>query len=297
MKIGITGNISKERTRLAMKKVPEAAARHGVELYADADTVNLLGCGTVCPVEEMGGAADAVVAFGGDGLMLRAFGSLGDCGLPVAGINTGTLGYMTCGAADRIDDVFAALVSGSYEVDERIMLAGEINGLPGVCHALNDIVITRGNSGRVMSLDVEIDGRKVNTYRCDGIIIATPTGSTAYSLSAGGPIIVSDARALILNVICPHTLSSRPLILPDTADITISVMKASAPALVTADGRDCAEMEADGMLRIRRSRRTAKIIFLKDHDEFGVLRGKLGWYGSTRPDAVPEDGGAEQDRV
>ena len=146
---------------------------------------------------------------------------------------------------------------------------------------MNDIVVTRGESGRIVSLELSVDGRIVTTYKCDGLIVATPTGSTAYSLSAGGPIVSPTTPAIVVSVICPHTLSSRPLVLPETSVIEITARKAVAPLVVSVDGQDDQPLGQGQSVTVTLSPRIARIVQLPGHDSFAVLRAKLNWSGTT----------------
>lgn len=284
MKLGVVANLSKSGTADVLARVARVAERLGIALHGDAATVAALRAGSLCQPDALGGACDVALVVGGDGSMLHAARLLGEAGIPLAGINTGTLGFMTCAAADRLEEVLESLVRGDYRVDERRMVQAELRGdggEPVVKHALNDVVVARGESGRVVSLELAVDGRPVTTYLCDGLIVATPTGSTAYSLSAGGPIVSPATPAVVVSVICPHTLTSRPLVLPDTSEIEITVRRAAAPLIVSVDGQDDAELQVGGRVRIVRSARVARIVLLPDHDGFAVLRRKLGWSGSA----------------
>ncbi len=285
MHLGIIANLMKQHAAEVLGRVARTARALDITLHADVSTVAVLGAGSVCPPERMGLETDVVLVLGGDGSMLHASRILGDHGVPLAGINTGTLGYMTCAAADRLEHVMASLKSGNVRIEERRMLAAELaiqgQAAPGTKHALNDVVVSRGESGRVVLLELAVDGRPVTTYVCDGLIVATPTGSTAYSLAAGGPIVSTETPALVVSVICPHTLSSRPLVLPDTSAIEIAVRRAAAPLLASVDGQDDTELRVGDRVRVTRSPRVARIVMLHEHDAFAVLRRKLGWSGSA----------------
>lgn len=286
MHLGVIANFAKQHAGEVLLRVARLAADRGISLHADASTVAAMGAGEVSPdPDHLGRVADAVLVLGGDGSILHANRMLGGCGVPLAGINTGTLGYMTCAGADRLEEVIAGLQDGSVRIEDRRMLSADfhLQGKPPhpPKQALNDVVVSRGESGRVVSLGLSVDGHPVTTYVCDGLIVATPTGSTAYSMAAGGPILSTETPALVLSVICPHTLSSRPLVLPDTSEIEIAVRKAAAPLLVSVDGQDDAELCVGDRIRITRSPHVARIVLLHDHDPFAVLRRKLGWSGST----------------
>lgn len=267
MKLRVIANLLKPETHAALPRVKEVASCLGIELVETPETV-----------------CNAALVLGGDGSMLHAVRQLSGADLPVLGINTGTLGFMACADVAHIEDALRALRDGRLVEEPRRMLQAEI--LPAgsgfsAKHALNDIVVTRGDTGRILSLDLSIDGAPVTTYLCDGLIVATPTGSTAYSLSAGGPILSPKTHAIVVNVICPHSLSSRPLVLADSAVLDIRVHRAAIAPLVSADGQDDASLPLDGTLRITRSPRVARLLRFPDRDEFSVLRQKLGWSGTV----------------
>lgn len=291
MVVRVLANLSKSETLAALPRVAKSARALGIGLCAEPETARLLGRG--CSTEESG--ADAALVLGGDGSVLHAVRRLGGADLPVVCLNTGTLGFMACADVSRLDETLRALRDGGLVPEPRRMLQAEIlssdsgprTSDPGprtsdtVHHALNDIVVTRGDTGRILSLDLAIDGTAVTSYLCDGLIVATPTGSTAYSLSAGGPILSPRTHAVVVSVICPHSLSSRPLVLPDTATLDIRVRRAAVEPLVSADGQDDVSLPLDATLRISRSPRNVRLLRFPERDEFSVLRQKLGWSGSA----------------
>lgn len=285
MRLYLIANLTKPETHAALPRVVSAATRLGMDLTADAATGQAAGLDPAAWVEASACKADAVLVLGGDGSVLRAVRSLGDADLPIVGINTGTLGYMACADVSRIDETLQALQEGRLVEESRRRIEGRIStpdGGEAVCvgPALNEIVVTRGDTGRIISLDLTIDGVPVTSYLCDGLVVATPTGSTAYSLSAGGPILSPRTHAVVVSVICPHSLSSRPLVLPDTAVLEVRVRRAVVEPLVSADGRDGVSLPMDGVLRISPSARAVRLLRFPDRDEFSVLRQKLGWSGS-----------------
>lgn len=289
MELYVIANLGKPETLAALPRVASAAARLGIRLVAERKTAELLGDNvrTAAPPPD----ADAALVLGGDGSMLRAARLLGAADLPVAVVNTGTLGYMACADVARLDETLLALRDGVLVEEPRRMIGGLLRSPESeespkfqaqesreIGPALNDIVVSRGDTGRILSLDLSIDGEPVTTYLCDGLIVATPTGSTAYSLSAGGPILSPKTHAIVVNVICPHSLSSRPLVLPDTAEIDIRVRRA---AVVSADGQDGVSLPVGGSLRVARSPRVVRLLRFPERDEFAVLRQKLGWSGTA----------------
>ena len=222
--------------------------------------------------------ADVVVALGGDGTFLHAVHEFPDT--PLLGLNFGGLGYLA--SVGERDFAFALkkLASGRYRISERRML--EVNGKFA---ALNDIVITREMSGHLTRLDLEADGRRVTTYMADGLIFATPTGSTAYSLAAGGPVLMPDSDSFVVTPLNPHALGVRPLVVRDSGRFTVTARPRTAGNSmkigVYADGEDVLTLDEGKSVEIARSAKTAKLIELEGYDPYEVLAHKLGWSGSN----------------
>ena len=261
-RIGLVVNHGKPRAADMARQVVRLSARLGLTLCADAETVAAAGGGTVCPVEAFPGRVDAVVVLGGDGTMLNAAHRLQGGDVPLIGLNLGDLGYLTTVEATRLEEALACLRDGGFTVSRCAALTAAIVRPDGVrsttVDALNDVVVARGASGRAVWLELSCDGAHVATYVCDGIIVSTPTGSTAYALSAGGPIVMPATPALLLSAICPHTLSSRPLV-------------------VSVDGQEDTSLDVDARVEVRRSPRTVPVIHLPGYDAYAVLDRKLGW--------------------
>jgi NAD+ kinase len=203
--------------------------------------------------------------------------------LPMMGLNIGSLGYLTSVEDHQYEEALHHLYDGSFNVSNRSALAvkiihksGKIQSLPD---ALNDAVISRGATGHAVKLELILDGMSVSHFLCDGIIVATPTGSTAYSLSAGGPIVMPDTPAFVVSLICPHSLTSRPLVLRDTTDIVIRVVECSSPMLVSSDGRRNILIEQGGCVEVERSSQTVPVVELHGYNPYEVLRHKLSWGG------------------
>ena len=283
MKLAVHANLNRQSTVNALLGLRRLAESRGVELVGELPVVQAIGKGSVIPARDWAKKCDAVLVFGGDGSMLHANRLLNGSALPLVGINTGTLGFMSCSGVSGLPGVLDHLVAGDVVVERRSMICLDVPGRPDlpVRHALNDIVVARGASGRTVSLELSMDGNRVTTYHCDGIIFATPTGSTAYSLSAGGPIVLPSVPVVVVSVICPHSLTSRPLVLPLSSTFQLAARKASTPLLVTVDGRDEAPLALGGVLRIQASPRVAQIVRLPGHDLFSALKTKLGWGGSA----------------
>ena len=232
-RIGLIVNHGKPIAANMARTLGEFTRRLGMSLLADAETVAAAGTGEVCAVEALPGRVDAVIVLGGDGTMLNTAHRLRGSGLPLMGMNLGDLGYLTSVEATRIEEALVCLREGRFTISQRAALASVIERASGdrtvIADALNDLVVSRGASGRAVRLELSLDGIFVTTHVCDGIIVSTPTGSTAYALSAGGPIVMPNTAALVVAVICPHTLTSRPLVVPDSTVVAIRVVKSAAP--------------------------------------------------------------------
>ena len=279
MKLGIFANCEKPNALPVLRRLAQVAGKLGVDIFASPAIRAHVGAGTEIAEGEYGATCDMVLCVGGDGSVLHTLGLLGDAAVPVAALNAGTLGFMSCAPADQLETLLECLTAGRYRIEERIMLSAAVQGNPSY-HALNDVVVARGASGRIITLDLTVNGNPVTSYKCDGLIVSTPTGSTAYSLSAGGPILMPETRAIVVSVICPHTLSSRPLVLPDSAVIEVTVRKTTHPLLLSIDGRDESTLPPGEKITIARSPRIARIVQLHHHNPFDALRVKLGWKGT-----------------
>ena len=224
------------------------------------------------------GPADAVVVLGGDGTFLRAAHEYPD--VPLLGLNLGGLGYLASVEERDFAAALEKLAAGRYRVSERRMI--EVNGRFA---ALNDIVITRAMSGHSTRLDLAADGRRVTHYMADGLIFATPTGSTAYSLAAGGPVLMPDSENFVVTPMNPHALGVRPLVVRDSVRFTVTACSRTAGNAmkigVYADGEDVLTLDEGMSVEIARSKRAAKVIELEGYDPYDVLARKLGWSGSN----------------
>ncbi len=228
---------------------------------------------------------DFGLVLGGDGSMLRAARRLGGAGVPLLGINVGKFGFLTETSADRFQDVLNDVLAGHYRLAERMMLRcvlerdGDVLlDTPG----LNDAVISRTALSRLITIEFRVDAQRVTTYRADGLIVATPVGSTAHSLASGGPIVHPELNALVVTPICPHTLSNRPLVLPPEVEITLTTTQFSEPPALTVDGQMNRELRKTDRVRIRRCETPLKLIRTGRMTFFETLCNKLDWRGQPR---------------
>ena len=228
--------------------------------------------------------SDLIVVLGGDGTLLSIARFIADREVPLLGINLGGLGFLTEATTEDALPALSRVLDGDYQVDRRITLEAELLGpnsgaKPGVdrrFRALNDVVINKRAQGRVLELDVVADGEWFCSYRADGLIVATPTGSTAYALSAGGPIVFPTLHAVVLAPICPHTLSNRPVVVPDTVEVEVRVKASDHDATLTADGQEAALLGAADTVRIRKGKSTVALV-RSPHSYFEIWRDKLRW--------------------
>ena len=229
-------------------------------------------------LSEVTGPADnpeAVVVLGGDGTMLSAVHRFP--GIPLLGLNLGSLGYLAGVESPHFDDALRALASGDYEVSRRTTLR------VGDAVALNDVVVSRGVSGHAIQLELSVNGRMATRFSADGLVVATPTGSTAYSLAAGGPILLPDSRSVVVTPVCPHALSSRPFVVREDSRLAVRlVARPGAETLdIFADGEAVAQVHEGEEVVVEKASATVPLVELPGADPFEVLSRKLGWAGSS----------------
>ncbi len=286
-RIGIIANTQKSHAHAVLKRLADKAKEKQLQVLTSSDAApHLPGAEQVAP-EALAESVDVILALGGDGTMLHAVRLIDGADTPVLGVNLGSLGFMTSVTEDELEHAIDVLVTGDYTISERSLLSCQVQRDGGeVAHfiALNDIVVGWGHSSRALTLALSIDDEEVAQYLCDGLIVATPTGSTGHSLSAGGPIVHPHAPVFNVNVICPHTLSARPLVLPDQSAIAVQVsdIPHNKRPLLSADGQGELELAIGDTVHIRRHPHCARFIHLPEYSYFSVLRQKLHWRGSAR---------------
>ncbi|MFT4175591.1 MAG: NAD(+)/NADH kinase [Luteolibacter sp.] len=280
---GILANPHKPEALTTLKELREALSSHGWTSVLDDETAKLAGETESVPASEFAQRVDIAIVLGGDGTMLHAVSRLGNFEKPVAGINIGTLGFLTSCTDDELECFASALAEGRYKISGRTLLEATVcrsDETTETYYALNEVTLARGDTGRLVSITAMVNGQLLNHYRADGLIVATPTGSTAYSLSAGGPLIAPLARVFVITPICPHSLSQRSLILDDSSVIEISPESLDgSPMLFTVDGRDNARIEAGDRISVKKSGRTFNLLRLTDRSFYEALRQKLRWQG------------------
>lgn len=235
--------------------------------------------------KELAATADLVVAIGGDGTLLHAARNVAARNVPLVGINRGRLGFLTDVSPEHMIETMDAILAGNYLTDERFMLAAKIgrSDRASTLFAVNDVVLQRGDTGRLLDFTTEVDDSYVNTHRGDGLIVATPTGSTAYALSCGGPIIQPNVAAFVMVPICPHTLSDRPLLLPTTSTIRVTLDNAGgAAAHIVCDGEPLGRMSEGETLVVELAKQTVTLLHPRDYNYYELLRSKLNWGRASR---------------
>jgi NAD+ kinase len=239
------------------------------------------GCAVIqVKAEELAPAADLVLVLGGDGTMIATARQIGDEEVPVLGVNYGGLGYLTEFRIEELYSGLEAILAGHYRLDKRVMLSIELHGADGAVtlnRVLNDVVINKSALARIIEIEAYLNQQFVSSFRADGLIVSTPTGSTAYNLSAGGPIIFPSMNAVVITPICPFTLSNRPLVVPDSAVIELLLKTDQEDVTLTLDGQVGVPLNMGDRVVIRKSRTTFNLIQPSNRNYFDVLRDKLRW--------------------
>jgi NAD+ kinase len=293
-KVGIVANIAKEKSPEYTALLREWMVKRGLEVYLDEGIAAKIGCPPGVEKGKLWALVDLLVVFGGDGTILRTARLTRKRDLPIVGINLGGFGYLTEVNLSEMFSAMELILAGDFKVEKRMMLDVEIQGDEEPFRegtVLNDVVINRGNLSRIVELETTVDGHYMTTFKADGLIIATPTGSTAYSLAAGGPIIFPELNSIIINPICPHTLTNRPVILPEDAVVRVALCTPEQGATVTLDGQVSFTVKFGDTITIRKSGYITTLVSSPHRDYLEILRTKLGWGGSPtgaarkRPDA------------
>jgi NAD+ kinase len=239
------------------------------------------GCSVeAVPHSELVRGVDLIVVLGGDGTMIGAARMVGEAGTPVLGVNFGTLGYLAEFTVEDMTSALEAVIAGDYTLDRRLMLSATVTrGGEQLMHdrVLNDVVISKSALARIVEIETWVDKKFVNRFRADGLIVSTPTGSTAYNLSAGGPIIYPSMSAVVVTPICPHTLSNRPLVVPDDVDFELVLKTPREEVALTLDGQVGMPLEYEDRVTVRKSSTTFNLIQAHTRNYFDVLRNKLKW--------------------
>ena len=246
----------------------------------DLETAKAMGVEDGLTREDLASEVDLIVVLGGDGTLLAAARAVGGRNIPLLAVNLGGLGFLMTTSPHELYAVLDCVLAGKFDIQCRTMLRGElVRGQQAVAFydALNDVVINKAAMARVIDMDAYVDDNFVCSYRADGLIVSTPTGSTAYSLSAGGPVIYPSVAALCVTPICPHTLTNRPVVLPDTARVEIVVKGADDASYLTVDGQVGVDLRSHDRVRVSSSPNRVHLIQPQRMRFFEVLRNKMKW--------------------
>jgi len=290
-RIGLWGRFTELNVAELTAQLAMHLGRRGIEVVAAAGDASLPTDSGIrfVPREQLGASIDLLVAIGGDGNLLRATRCVAGFAVPLIGVNRGRLGFLTDVRPEQMLAALDAILDGDYLAEERLMLEARIldpDGGSSSLNALNDVVLQKVASGRILDFETTVDGVYVNTHGGDGLIVATPTGSTAYALSCGGPIIRPDVAALVMVPICSHTLSDRPLVLQSSSRIVVRVPQSGdGRAQVICDGEELGFVDASQTLEIATAREKITLLHPKDYNYYELLRSKLNWGRATRSEA------------
>jgi NAD+ kinase len=277
-RIGVVGHPGYEGLPDLVAAIARAADSLGVELLIESGTPAPPGHGELHDGDDL----DALITLGGDGTLLRAARLLAGRRVPVLGVNLGRLGFLTGATASGAEEAFRRLATGDFRAEPRMTLNAHVVGPGGSgpeWFALNDTVLHKGGFARVVRLVVAVNGEQLGAYAADGVVVATPTGSTAYSLSAGGPIVVPTLESIIVTPISAHALAIRPLVLQPDSVVTVRAEDGPEELLLTVDGQGGTELHRDEYLVVRRSPKPVLIVRFPGDSFFGRIRDKLGWGG------------------
>ncbi len=278
--IGLFVNTTKREAIACTEAAARITREKGMNCYVSPEVYALFSAETKKLVEaheysHFDKYVDAIVSFGGDGTMLGAAKEFLTAELPIMGVNLGKLGFLAEYSVKELEDGFNALLKGDFIIEDRTILETKVNNT--MLYALNDFVIHKRDFARMITIDAVIDNVPVAEYHADGLIIATPTGSTAYSLSSGGPIIAPNCHVIVLTPVSPHSLNMRPLVIPDTLEITLTTGTESGITSLVADGQHLTPLEPQERVVIRKSERVVKLLKRVENSYYDLLKNKLLW--------------------
>jgi len=280
-KIGIVSKPRKAEIREIVPQLVEWLRERDIEVSFDKETGAILESSEKCLTRnELPGKVDLLVVLGGDGTLLAAARSLYRREVPIFAVNLGDLGFLTVITRDELYPALEGVLSGNYRSERRVQIEGELvraDEVLSTFRALNDVVLNKGAIARIQDFEVYADGEFISNYKSDGLIVATPTGSTAYSLAAGGPVVSPFVEAFMVTPICAHTLTNRPLVLRDSATIEIVVKSQREAAYLTVDGQVGIATHSEDIIRVRKSDSYIELIQPPQRNYYEILRQKLKW--------------------
>ncbi len=281
--VGLIGRYADPKAGEPLHALGRYLIQRGLKVLLDESTAHQLTSNSmdVASREEIGTRCDLVIVMGGDGTLLNAARTLADFHIPLVGVNMGRLGFLTDISPNDLECRLGEILKGNYTQEERCLLQCTIERdgeIINASDAFNDVVVHKWEGARMIEVDTFVDGHFVNTVHSDGLIVSTPTGSTAYALSGGGPLMMPTLNAMVLVPICPHTLSNRPIVIGGDSVVEIIVSEnARSAAQATCDGQINLGLIPGDRITIRKKERPVRLIHPLDHDHFHILRAKLGW--------------------
>lgn len=288
MRIGIIGKTHKKETFDVTRELSKWLQERGIEVYIEKELGAEIGHTNSVARTELPELVDIILVFGGDGTFLSVARLVCKYNIPILGVNLGGLGFLTEIVLDELYPMMEYILFGKYEVEEREMLCAVIHRKAervGDYVVLNDVVINKGAVARIIDLAIYINGSHVTTFKADGIILSTPTGSTAYSLSAGGPIVYPTLPLTIITPICPHTLTDRPLVVSNETTVRVKVLTDTPDIYLTLDGQVGVNLRMGDVIEVRKADTSVKLIKSPFRDYFTILKAKLMWgerYGTLQ---------------
>jgi NAD+ kinase len=286
--IGLIGHTGKPGVAELVNPVTEELIRHSMSVLIEKQTAALAGKRSDLTIRDLAKKADLLVVLGGDGTILSVAGEVGEANKPIFGINVGSLGFLTCFSSSAYRQAVEGIARDKITFSDRTLLEVMVNGRGKAIEpmiGLNDAVFSRGELSRLVRLRTRVNGESLTEFNADGLIIATPTGSTAYSLSAGGPILAPESGVLVITPICPHVLTNRSIIVADTSVIEVEAgkpeSKPESPVYLSVDGRESVRIERGAVVSIRKARHKLRLASMPDMSFFSVVRQKLKWSGSN----------------
>ena len=279
--VGLIAHTGKPGSPPLVRDVCEALGQASVTVLLESATATLVGKQSHYSMADLAREVDLLVVLGGDGTILNVVGQLGAQLKPVFGINVGSLGFLTCAASADYTEAVRCITTGRMVFSNRTLLEVTIGRGGTVLTGLNDAVFSRGEVSRLIRLHTRVNGEPLTEFNADGLIVATPTGSTAYSLSAGGPILAPESGALVITPICPHVLTNRSIIVGEDAVIEVEASERDYPVFLTVDGREPLRIESGAVVSVRKSDRVLPLAAMPGVSFFSVVRQKLKWRGSN----------------
>ena len=279
--IGLIAHTGKRGVAELINAVEAEFARFSISVLLEKETAKIAGKKSDHSISELAAKSELLVVLGGDGTILHVAGQLGEVMKPIFGINVGSLGFLTCVSSADHGKAVESIAKGSIAFSERTLLDVRVDGSKDVMIGLNDVVFTRGEVSRLIRLRTKVNGEALTEFNADGLIIATPTGSTAYSLSAGGPILAPESGVFVITPICPHVLTNRSIIVGQDSLIEVEVTERDYPVFLTVDGREPVRIELGSTVTMRKADRTLPLAVMPDVSFFSVVRQKLKWSGSN----------------